>query len=71
MENEKYVMHTDEHGFDIYVGPMKYLEIELTDDQAEAELWSQMDVKSQIKIDYMRALTGLNFQWKKITENAF
>lgn len=71
MENEKYVMHTDEHGFDIYVAPLKNFEIQVTDKIEEAEIWGERDVKSALKLKHHQFVTGLNFQWKKITENAF
>lgn len=52
-----YVMVTYEFGTPIYIAPLKDLQVQVTGDIAEAELWTELD-KTPTKLDYHIALTG-------------
>lgn len=53
----KYVMVTYEFGTPIYIAPLKDLQVQVTGDIAEAELWAELD-RTPTKLDYHIALTG-------------
>jgi hypothetical protein len=53
----KYVMVTYEFGTPIYIAPLKDLQVQVTSDIAEAELWTELD-KTPTKLGYHITLTG-------------
>ena len=55
--SEQYVMVSYEFGTPIYVAPLKDLQIQVTPNKEEAELWSELD-KSPSKLGYHVATTG-------------
>ena len=54
---DQYVMVTHEFGAPIYVGSLKDLQIQVTPNKEEAELWSELD-KSPSKLQFHIATTG-------------
>lgn len=54
---DKYVMVTYEFGDPIFIAPLKDLQIQVTPNKKEAELWSELD-NSPTKLDYHIASTG-------------
>ena len=54
---DKYVMVTYEFGDPIYIAPLKDLQIQVTPDKKEAEIWSEMDT-TPTKLAYHKAATG-------------
>jgi hypothetical protein len=54
---DKYVMVTYEFEEPIFVAPLKDLQIQVTSNKSDAELWSELDT-SPTKLDYHRAATG-------------
>lgn len=54
---DKYVMVTYEFGDPIFIAPLKDLQIQVTPNKNEAELWSELD-NSPTKLDYHIASTG-------------
>lgn len=56
---DKYVMVTHQFGEPIYIAPLKDLQIQVTPNKEEAEIWSEMDT-TPTKLAYHRAATGYN-----------
>ncbi len=54
---DQYVMVTHEFGAPIYVAPLMDLQIQVTPNKEEAELWSELDT-SPSKLQYHIASTG-------------
>ena len=54
---DQYFLVTYEFGNPIYVAPLKDLQIQVTPNKEEAELWSELD-KSPSKLHYHIASTG-------------
>ena len=54
---DQYVMVTYEFGDPIYIAPIKDLQIQVTPNKNEAELWSELD-NSPTKLEYHIASTG-------------
>jgi len=54
---DQYVMVTHEFGTPIYVAPLRDLQIQVTPNKEEAELWNELD-KSPSKLGYHVAVTG-------------
>jgi len=54
---DQYVMVTYEFGDPIYIAPLKDLQIQVTPNKNEAELWSELD-NSPTKLEYHIASTG-------------
>ena len=54
---DKYVMVTYEFGEPIFIAPLKDLQIQVTPNKNEAELWSELD-NSPTKLEFHIASTG-------------
>ena len=54
---DKYVIVTYEFGVPTYIAPLKNLQIQVTPNKNEAELWSELD-NTPTKLDYHIAATG-------------
>ena len=54
---EKYVMVTYEFGNPIFIAPLKNLQIQVTSNKNDAELWSELD-NTPTKLDYHIICTG-------------
>ena len=54
---DRYVMVTHEFGEPIYIAPLRNLQIQVTPNKNEAELWSELDT-TPTKLDYHIAATG-------------
>jgi len=66
---DHYVMVTHEFGTPIYIAPLKDLQIQVTPNKEEAELWSELD-KSPSKLQYHVASTGYNgLEFEKVEKN--
>ena len=54
---DQFVMVTYEFGEPIFIAPLKDLQIQITPNRREAELWSELD-NSPTKLQYHIAFTG-------------
>jgi len=69
---DKFVMVTYEFGSPIFIAPLKNLQIQVTSNREDAELWSELD-NSKTKLDYYIVCTGykgLKFEKLNCDENA-
>ncbi len=59
LHQEKYVMVTYQFGEPIFIAPLNNLQIQVTPNKNEAELWSELDT-TPTKLDYHIVCTGYN-----------
>ena len=60
-------MVTYEFGKPVYIAPLKNLQIQITSEEAEAEIWSELDT-TPIKLDYHKISTGYKeLKFERIT----
>lgn len=50
------VIVTREFGYDLFIAPLKNLELQITNKKEEAEKWSE--THDQTKLNYYRTVTG-------------
>ena len=66
---DKFVMVTYEFGNPVFIAPLKDLQIQVTSNINEAELWSELD-NSTTKLDYHIVCTGYKgLKFEKVTSD--
>lgn len=69
LHSDKYVMLTYEFGDPIFIAPLKDLQIQVTPNKHEAEIWSEMDTTTT-KLEYQIVSTGYKqLKFEKICES--